>query len=119
MALFRQSSSGGSSALSKVICLYLAVFFVWLLPIHVLSHEVGTYSTKQVLSLPGSAGPHASHDPDNCQLCRSQGQLGAFPQYCSFPLVANVLAEYVESPLTIPASVPDDFASLRAPPARS
>jgi hypothetical protein len=96
---------------------YLGLFFVWLLPAHVLSHEPSSFSTQRCYAQSDAVKGEPGHDPDNCQLCRNQGELGALPLCSSLPLVSSLPSVLFQFSESTPSSVTPDFALLRAPPA--
>ena len=117
MAPRRRYGKTGPAALHWVLSLYLVLFFVWLLPMHVLSHEPFGFSDQNAYSSPLGTKSQTVHDPDNCQLCRTHGQLGAWPVIFASPIVSVRPSYYVSVSHSIPVVSLWGPSSLRAPPA--
>ncbi len=80
--VLRGSKQSGFQLLRLGLTLYFLVFLAWILPNHALSHEQSNL-TDRVAWSPLSNLDHVAHNPDKCQICRTHGQLDAWPVYAS------------------------------------
>jgi hypothetical protein len=66
-----------SPILRTALTLYLALFFVSILPGHDLSHAHATFSDRITVADRSAHSGLNSHNADQCQICRTHGQLDA------------------------------------------
>lgn len=97
------------------LVVYFLVFLAWILPNHALSHEQANL-TDRVTCSPSSNLDHSAHNPDKCQICRTHGQLDAWPVYASLVVRYADAATYSVQQHQPTSLAPTGDLSPRAPP---
>ncbi|MFZ1683286.1 MAG: hypothetical protein WAU88_04055 [Candidatus Zixiibacteriota bacterium] len=102
--------------IKAALSVYLALFFVSILPAHDLSHAHAT-STDRVSIADCAAHPEpAAHNADQCQICRMHGQLGAIPLLATLPQEQSPRTFVVDDSGIEPTSTFLSHFSPRSPP---